>query len=392
MVAVAPKRVSVLGSTGSVGANTLEIIRERQEEFEVVALTANSNVSSLAKQAKDLRPSLAVIADASMYRDLADSLEGTGVRSAAGPEALLEAASLPADWVMAGIVGSVGLAPTLAAVKQGTIVALANKECLVTAGALFMDAVSNHGTTLIPVDSEHSAIFQVFDFEQKDKVKRIVLTASGGPFRTLSLSQMAHVTPEQAVAHPNWNMGAKISVDSATMMNKGLELIEAFHLFGVEEEQIDILVHPQSVVHSLVEYADGSVLAQLGKPDMRTPIAFALGWPKRLETEFERLDLAEIGQLTFESPDHELFPALSLARHALRSGGSGSTILNAANEVAVAKFLEGRIGFLQIANIVDTAMASFGVTELNNLDDVMMIDAEVRRFADQAEYLGSAAE
>jgi len=388
----APKRVTVLGSTGSVGANTLEIIRQGGDKFEIVALTANRNVSGLANQAKDFKPNLAVIADASMYRELAEALEGTGVRPAAGQEALLEAACLPADWIMAGIVGAAGLAPTLAAVKQGTIVALANKECLVAAGTLFMDAIRKHGTTLIPVDSEHSAIFQVFDFEQKDKVQRIVLTASGGPFRMLSVSQMAHVTPEQAMAHPNWNMGPKISVDSATMMNKGLELIEAHHLFGMDEARIEILVHPQSVVHSLVEYADGSLLGQLGKPDMRTPIAFALGWPDRLETEIQRFDLAEIGELTFERPSYDRFPALGLAREALKSGGSGSTILNAANEVAVAKFLAGRLGFLQIANIVDATMSNFSVRKLANIDDVISVDAEARRFADQAEYLGSAAE
>ncbi len=282
---------------------------------------------------------------------------------------------------MAAIVGAAGLAPTLAAVRRGAIVALANKETLVCAGSLMTSEVVRHGATLLPVDSEHNAIFQVLDFERLDAVDRITLTASGGPFRTLSRAAMAEVTPEQAVAHPNWDMGAKISVDSATMMNKGLELIEAHHLFGLDEARIDILVHPQSVVHSMVAYSDGSVLAQMGQPDMRTPIAYTLAWPERMAAPVARLDLAEIGQLTFEAPDSVRFPALRLARQALRAGGSAPTILNAANEVAVAGFLDGRLGFLGIADVVERTLETIATVSLGGLDDVWKIDREARRVA-----------
>jgi 1-deoxy-D-xylulose-5-phosphate reductoisomerase len=332
----APRRITVLGSTGSIGCNTVDLIERNSEAFEIEALTAHQNVAVLSEQARRLRPKLAVIADENRYGDLKEALAGTGVGVAAGQEALVEAADRPADWVMAAIVGAAGLAPTLAAVRRGAAIALANKETLVCAGSLMVAEIARHGATVLPVDSEHNAIFQVLETRHPETVERIILTASGGPFRDLSREAMAEVTPDQAVAHPNWDMGAKISVDSATMMNKGLELIEAYHLFGLPEPQIEILVHPQSVVHSMVAYIDGSVLAQLGQPDMRTPIAYALAWPARMAAPVERLDLAAIGQLTFEAPDPDRFPALRLARQALRAGGCAPTVLNAANEIAVA--------------------------------------------------------
>ena len=377
----APRRVTILGSTGSVGCNTLDLIEREPEAFAVEALTANDSVGRLAEQARRVGAKLAVVADNSRYQDLKDALAGSGVEVAAGARAVAEAADRPAEWVMAAIVGAAGLAPTLAAVRRGAIVALANKETLVCAGSLMTTEVVRHGATLLPVDSEHNAIFQVLDFEHFDAVDRITLTASGGPFWALSRAAMAEVTPEQAVAHPNWDMGAKISVDSATMMNKGLELIEAYHLFGLAEARIDILVHPQSVVHSMVAYSDGSVLAQMGQPDMRTPIAYTLAWPERMAAPVARLDLAEIGQLTFEAPDSARFPALRLARQALRAGGSAPTILNAANEVAVKGFLDGRLGFLGITEVVERTLETIAAVSLGGLDDVWQIDQEARRLA-----------
>ena len=377
----APRRVTILGSTGSVGCNTLDLIERRPEAFAVEALTANGSAERLAEQARRVGAKLAVVADVSRYQDLKKALAGSGVEAAAGAQAVAEAAGRPAEWVMAAIVGAAGLAPTIAAVRRGAIVALANKETLVCAGSLMTAEVARHGATLLPVDSEHNAIFQVLDFDHLEAVDRIILTASGGPFRGLSRAAMAEVTPEQAVAHPNWDMGAKISVDSATMMNKGLELIEAHHLFGLAEARIEILVHPQSVVHSMVAYSDGSVLAQMGQPDMRTPIAYTLAWPDRMAAPVARLDLAEIGQLTFEAPDIERFPALRLARQALRAGGSAPTILNAANEVAVAAFLDGRLDFLGIADVVERTLESIAAVSLGGLDDVWRIDAEARQLA-----------
>ncbi len=377
----APRRVTILGSTGSVGRNTLDLIERQPEAFAVEALTANDSVGRLAEQARRVGAKLAVVADSSRYQDLKEALAGSGVEVAAGARAVADAAARPAEWVMAAIVGAAGLAPTLAAVRRGAIIALANKETLVCAGSLMTTEVVRHGATLLPVDSEHNAIFQVLDFEHLDAVDRITLTASGGPFRTLSRAAMAEVTPEQAVAHPNWDMGAKISVDSATMMNKGLELIEAHHLFGLAEARIDILVHPQSVVHSMVAYSDGSVLAQMGQPDMRTPIAYTLAWPERMAAPVARLDLAKIGQLTFEAPDSVRFPALRLARQALRAGGSAPTILNAANEVAVKGFLDGRLGFLGIADVVERTLETIDAVSLGGLDDVWQIDREARRLA-----------
>ena len=377
----ARRSVTILGSTGSVGCNTIDLVEREPERFVVEALVANNNVAKLADQARRLRPRFVAVADEKAYLPLKDALSGSNIEIAAGAAAVVEAAARPSDWVMAAIVGAAGLQPTLAAIRRGATIGLANKETLVCAGSIVMAEVARAGATLVPVDSEHSAIFQVFDFERREAIDKIILTASGGPFRTLGREAMAAVTPEQAVAHPNWDMGAKISVDSATMMNKGLELIEAYHLFGLPEERIDILVHPQSVVHSLVAYVDGSVLAQLGTPDMRTPIAYALGWPRRMATPGKRLDLAAIGNLTFEAPDPLRFPALRLARAALRAGGATPTIFNAANEVAVQAFLGRIIGFLDIARVVEDAMDSMHDIALGDLDDVLAVDAQARRVA-----------
>jgi 1-deoxy-D-xylulose-5-phosphate reductoisomerase len=312
---------------------------------------------------------------------LKEALAGTGIEAAAGRAAVIEAATRPADWVMASIVGAAGLEPTLAAVRRGAMIGLANKETLVCAGDLMMAEVARHGAVMLPVDSEHSAIFQVFDPAQIDAVEKIILTASGGPFRTRSYEEMRSMTPEQAVAHPNWSMGAKISVDSASMMNKGLELIEAHHLFRLPETQIDILVHPQSIIHSMVAYRDGSVLAQLGSPDMRTPIAYALGWPKRIAAPADRLDFAKMRDLTFESPDPVRFPALRLAREALRTGGQAPTILNAANEIAVAAFLDRKIAFTDIAAVVESVLSEMGTRALSSIADVLETDLSARQVA-----------
>jgi len=382
--AAEPRRVTILGSTGSVGRSTVDLLDRHPDRFAIEALTAHSRVDELIAQCRRLKPRFAAIGNPGCYDALKRGLSGTGIEVGAGPAAVAEAAGRPADWVMAAIVGAAGLAPTLAAVRAGAVVALANKECLVCAGSVMMAEVKACGATLLPVDSEHNAIFQVFDFDRADAVERIILTASGGPFRCLDRSAMARVTPAQAVAHPNWSMGAKISVDSATMMNKGLEVIEAFHLFPVGEERIEVVIHPQSVVHSLVAYVDGSVLAQLGSPDMRTPIAYALGWPARMPAPAPRLDLAALGTLTFERPDAERFPALRLAREALQAGGGAPTILNAANEVAVAGFLAGRLGFLDIASVVDEVLQMLPSPQVTSLDDVLALDGEARRRADAA--------
>ncbi|MCZ6846608.1 MAG: 1-deoxy-D-xylulose-5-phosphate reductoisomerase, partial [Alphaproteobacteria bacterium] len=354
--AVSPRTVTVLGATGSVGCNTVDLLARNRDRFRVVALTANSNVALLAEQARLLEAKFAIIGDPEKLDDLRDALQGTEVEVMAGEAAVIEAASQPADIVVAAIVGAAGLRPTLAASRQGSIVAIANKECLVCAGELVMAEVERSGTTLLPVDSEHNAIFQVFETANAKEVERLILTASGGPFRTWTLEELAVATPAQAVAHPNWDMGRKISVDSATLMNKGLELIEAAYLFPVPAEKIEVLVHPQSVVHSLVAYVDGSVLAQLGTPDMRTPIAYTLSWPERMAAPAKRLDLAEIGELSFEAPDLRRFPALNLARNALTRGNGSTAILNAANEVAVASFLDEQIGFLDITAVVEETL------------------------------------
>ena len=375
---VPPRRVTVLGSTGSVGQNTIDLIERDRGAYDIEALTARNNIDLLVRQALLLRPRFVAIAEPDLYLPLKNALSGTGIETAAGAQALVEAAERPSDWVMAAIVGAAGLAPTLAAVRRGAIVALANKEALVCAGSMLMAEVRASGATLLPVDSEHNAIFQVFDFERREAIERVILTASGGPFRELSLDAMADATPEQAVAHPNWDMGAKISVDSATLMNKGLEFIEAHHLFALPAEQIEVVIHPQSVVHSLVAYVDGSVLAQLGPPDMRTPIAYTLGWPARIAAPTSRLNLAEIGQLTFEAPDELRFPALRLARESLQIGDGAPTVLSAANEVAVNGFLARKIGFLDIVRIVERTLERIPLSPLGNLDDVTPLDAAAR--------------
>jgi len=379
--AVAPRRVTILGSTGSVGCNTLDLIERNRERFEVVAMTGGSNVSRLVEQALRLRPRFAALADSTRYADLKRALSGSGIAVGAGQDALVEAAEHPADWIMAAIVGAAGLAPTLAAIRRGGVIAFANKECLVCAGPLVMREVAKSGATFLPVDSEHNAIYQVFDFARRDSVEELILTASGGPFRSLSREAMVRVTPAEATNHPNWDMGDKISIDSATMMNKGLEIVEAFHLFALPEDRISVLVHPQSVIHSMVRYVDGSVLAQLGQPDMRTPIAYTLAWPERMAVPVERLDLARLSRLDFEEPDPDRFPALGLAREALRAGGTMPTALNAANEEAVAGFLQNRIGFLDIARIVEHILSEMPLCAMDSLESVLAADAEARRRA-----------
>jgi len=384
------RRVTILGSTGSIGQSTVDLLLRNPDGFEVEALTAYRNPLRLAEQARALRARFAAIADSSYYPALKAALSGTGIEAACGADALTEAALRQADWVMAGIVGAAGLAPTLAAIRRGAIIALANKEVLVCAGTLVMQEVARCGATLLPVDSEHNAIWQCFDFARIEAVEKIILTASGGPFRERSLEEMREVTPAQAVAHPNWRMGAKISVDSATMMNKGLELIEAHHLFRLPCERIDIVVHPQSIVHSAVAYRDGSVLAQLGSPDMRTPIAYALAWPGRIETPAKRLDLPAIGRLTFEPPDERRFPALRVAREALMRGGGCPTVLNAANEMAVRGFLDGRIGFLDIVETVERTIETIPQGPLESLDDVYNFDKMAREVAARLSRLSSS--
>ena len=373
------KKVSILGATGSIGQSTLDLIERSPERFEVVALTASVNAAKLADAARRTGAKLAVIADESRLPELEAALRGTDCRAATGADALIEAGTGAADLVMAAIVGCAGLAPTMAAVEAGKTVALANKEALVTAGDLMTDAAAKSGARLLPVDSEHNAIFQSLAGSRIEHVSRIILTASGGPFRTASAEDMRVATPAQAIAHPNWTMGAKISVDSATLMNKGLELIEAHYLFGLPPERIDIIVHPQSVIHSLVEYVDGSVLAQLGSPDMRIPIAYALAWPDRMPTPAQRLNLVDIARLDFGEPDLERFPALRLAREALEAGGSAPAVLNAANEVAVATFLGGRIQFPDISRLVESALERNERPGPQSIEDVFEIDREVRR-------------
>lgn len=377
-----PRSITILGSTGSVGSNTIDLISRQPDDFEVEVLTANNNISLLARQARQYKAKLAVTANPDKYQELKEELSGTGIEISAGREAVIEAAERPAEFVMSSIVGAAGLEPTLKAVQRGVTIGLANKECLVSAGDVFFRELTKHKATLVPVDSEHSAIFQVLETENTKNIERIILTASGGPFIDKTLEQMQQMTPEQAVAHPNWDMGAKISVDSATMMNKGLELIEAYFLFPVAEENIEILVHPQSIIHSMVGYTDGSVLAQLGSPDMRTPIAYALAWPGRMSAPSARLDLAQISRLDFLPPDPVRFPALRVAREALQAGGSAPTVLNAANEVAVKHFLAGKIGFLDIVRIVEKTLDQANIAPLNNLDDVLSFDAEARRISE----------
>lgn len=385
------RRVTVLGSTGSVGSSTLDLMARVEETgtgaFEVEALTGGANIARLVEQARQWKPRIAVTADPARLNELRDALAGTGVEAAAGDEAVVEAAARPADWIMASIVGSAGLRSAWAAAANGGVLALANKESLVCCGPALMQRVRAAGGRLIPVDSEHSAIFQVFPADAPHQVEKLILTASGGPFRQTPLERMRAVTPREAVAHPNWSMGAKISVDSATMANKGLEMIEAAYLFGMPAERIDVVVHPESIIHSLVEYVDGSTLAQMGPPDMRTPIACALAWPERLAWPAPKLDLAALGKLTFEAPDETRFPALSLARQALTEGGAAPAIFNAANEVAAWAFLDGRLGFLNIAAVVAETLdrstregLAFGSGDA--CASALSVDAQARRIAE----------
>ncbi len=382
--AVRPRRISVLGATGSIGESTLDLIGRDPSAYQVVALTGGHNAARLAKLAILHSAELAVIADPECYAALRDLLAGTGVEVAAGTDALIEAAGRPADWVMAAIVGAVGLKPTLQAVRQGTLTALANKECLVSAGDIFMAEVARAKATLLPVDSEHSAAMQVMMGARPERIERVCLTASGGPFRCWSLEQMRDARPEQALNHPNWSMGPKVTIDSATLMNKGLELLEAHHLFALPPDKLEVLIHPQSIVHCLVHLSDGSVLAQMACPDMRTPIAYSLAWPERMHAPTKRLDLASLGTLSFEAPDEERFPALRTARAVLEAGGSAGTVFNGANEIAVEAFLGGRIGFLAIAALVEaTLAAATGLSGIRrrSLEDVLAIDAEARTIA-----------
>lgn len=373
------KKVSILGSTGSVGKNTVKVLQTQEQTYDVQALTANNNVALLAEQAKTLKAGLAVIADESLYADLKEALSGTDIEVAAGREALIAAAAKPADWIMAAIVGMAGLEPLMAAIGQGTTVAIANKEPLVAAGPIVLEAVNKAGATLLPIDSEHNAIFQVFEAENKKAIERIILTASGGPFRTTSLEDMKTITPKQALAHPNWDMGAKISIDSATMMNKALEIIEAQRLFDVEANKIEVIVHPESVIHSMVEYADGSILAQLGAADMCTPITNALGWPERLKTPGDKLDLVKMAQLNFEAPDLMRFPFIAMAYECLESGLKSCVSMSSANEIAVEAFLQKRIKFLDIYKIVAKSLENQSAGTLNTLNDVLEYDRFVRQ-------------
>jgi 1-deoxy-D-xylulose-5-phosphate reductoisomerase len=372
------KRITILGATGSVGQSTLDLINRDRDAFEVVALTANEDVQGLARIARESCAKLAVIGNPALAGELAETLAGSGIDTAAGAEAICTAAAVDTDLVMAAIVGAAGIPSVMAAIEAGNTVGLANKESLVSAGSLMLEAARNRGVTILPVDSEHNAIFQCFDHERPAGISSIILTASGGPFRDWSREDMRSVTPERAVQHPNWSMGAKISIDSATLMNKGLELIEARYLFDLPPDDCRIIVHPQSVIHSLVEYRDGSVLAQLGAPDMRVPIAHVLAWPDRMDTPCERLNLADIARLDFEEPDASRFPALKLARSAMEAGGARPAILNAANEEAVAAFLGKRIGFLDIAAIVAGVLDSYAPNAPTCLDDVFAIDKAAR--------------
>ena len=375
------KSVTILGATGSVGTSTLDLIEREPDRFRVVALTANCDVTKLAAAAIRTNAEFAVVADEGCLPELREALAGTGIRAGGGSEAIVEAASSGADWTMGAIVGCAGLKPVMAAIEQGGTVVIANKEPLVSAGDVILAAARRTGATLLPADSEHNAIFQCFDASRPEGVRRIILTCSGGPFRDWTTEQMRGVTLEQAVKHPNWSMGAKISVDSATCMNKGLELIEAARLFPIPHDRIEIVIHPQSVVHSLVDYVDGSVLAQLGPPDMRTPIAHTLAWPDRMATPMAPLDLIAIGRLEFEAPDPVRFPALRLAREALDAGGARPAILNAANEIAVEAFLNRRIGFLEIAAIVEHTLSCYDPAAPDSVDAVLAIDAKARILA-----------
>ena len=383
--AAAVRSITILGATGSVGLSTVDLIKRNPDKYRVEAVVAGRNAAALAEVARAVGARFAVIADPSAFAALKDALSGTDIEVAAGEEALLEAAQRPADWTMAAISGAVGLKPTLAAIERGATVALANKECLVCAGALFMRAAAKAGATVLPVDSEHNAVFQALGAGNRADVKKVILTASGGPFRTWSAQAIKAATLEQALRHPNWSMGPKITVDSATMMNKGLELVEAHHLFSLPPQELEVVVHPQSVIHGMVEFRDGSVVAQLGSPDMRIPIAHCLAWPRRIDGPAARLDLTKVRELTFEAPDLARFPALGLAWRALEAGGGATTVLNAANEVAVGEFIAGRIGFAAIAALVEMTLEAADsrglMAEPAEIDAALGIDHDTRSLA-----------
>lgn len=383
--APAERTVTILGATGSIGASTVDLLKRERNRFRIEALSANRNAAGLAAIARELGARFAAIGDPTAYRDLKSALSGTGIKAAAGESGLLEAAERPAEWVIGAITGAAGLKPTLAAAERGAIVALANKETLVCAGALFMRRAAAAGATVLPVDSEHNALFQAMSGSRREDVRRVILTASGGPFRTATAEAVRTATVEQALKHPNWSMGEKVTIDSATLMNKGLELIEAHHLFALAPQQIDVLVHPQSIVHSLVEFCDGSLIAQLGSPDMRIPIAYCLAWPERIAGPAARLDLARAATLTFEEPDLARFPALALARRALEAGGAAPTVLNAANEVAVAEFLARRLSFAGISALVEAtleaALSRNWTAEPESITEALSIDHNARMLA-----------
>jgi 1-deoxy-D-xylulose-5-phosphate reductoisomerase len=380
-----PRSVTLLGATGSIGSSTIDLLKMERGRYRIEAVTANRNATELARLARELGARFAAVADPGAYAELKDALAGSGIEAGAGEAAMVEAAQRPADWVMAAITGATSLKPTLAAAERGATVAIANKECLVCAGALFMRRAAAAGATVLPVDSEHNAIFQALGSGRREDVRRILLTASGGPFRTWPLAQMKTITVEQALKHPTWTMGPKVTIDSATLMNKGLELIEAHHLFGLKPSELDVVVHAQSVVHGLVEFRDGSVIAQLGSPDMRIPIAHCLAWPVRMNTPAARLDLAKLSTLTFEEPDPVRFPALGLARRALAAGGAAPTILNAANEIAVHEFVSRRLGFGGIPALVEATLEAVqrrdGIAEPQSIDDAVAVDHNARRLA-----------
>lgn len=377
------RSITILGSTGSIGRSTIDLISKNPERFTVEALVAQKDVATLATQSKSLQAKMAVVEDESCYENLKGALAGTGIKVASGKTAVIEAAQAPADWVMSAIVGTAGLRPTYAAIERGAIIALANKESMISAGPIILKGLKKHKATLLPVDSEHNAIYQVFLEPHRPHVEKLILTASGGPFRTDTAEQMKSVTVEQALKHPNWSMGPKVTIDSSNLMNKGLEMIEASYLFGFPEDQIDILIHPQSIVHSLVAYEDGSVLAQLGIHDMRVPIAYTLAWPNRIQTDLPRLDLAKIGQLTFEAPDVTKFPAITLARHALKAGKDRPTILNAANEIAVQAFIEKQISYLDIVTVSTIVLEKMNEANLATIDEVLLVDQQAREMARQ---------
>ena len=375
------RRVTILGSTGSVGCDTISVLQASPANYKVRAITANENVDLLAKQALDIGPEFVVIGNENKYAELKELLSGSEIRIGGGPEAIIEAAALPTDWTMAAIVGSAGLKPVLASIGHGGIIAIANKECLVCAGDLLSAEAAKSGARLLPVDSEHNGVFQIFDFDNPETVEKIFLTASGGPFLKFTRSQLENVTPAQAINHPNWEMGPKISVDSATMMNKALEIIEAFHLFPVTIDQISVVIHPESIVHSLISYCDGSILAQLGNPDMRVPIAYTLNWPERSATYVPKLDIVEVGSLTFLKPSQDQFPALRIVKDVLIEGQSSAIIMNAANETAVNSFLQRKIGFLSILEIVEATLAGIQYNKAQTIDEIVSVDEEARSFA-----------